>query len=122
MAEADIDRERRARDLRGEEERRAIALAEKRAQDAAKVESHLAEHDRRLEAINGSINKTAGELHGLNRQVNDLSAEFRQSLAVAAARAGDAERAAKRQVSSREFFLGLAGLALLLTGLLVSHL
>lgn len=97
---------------------RALALAEKRGGEMAKIDARLAEHDRHLEAINGSIGETARGLQQVRSEVNDLRSEFRQSIAIAADRASMAKEAAEAQVSTRTFVLGLVGAVAAIGGLL----
>lgn len=101
-------------------ERRAIDLAEKRARETARVEAHLAEHDRRLDRINAAIAENSGKLSGLSAEVSRLSGQFQQSVAVATARAQDAETLARKQVTSRELYITAFGVVVALVSALAA--
>lgn len=100
----------------------AIEAAEQRAfergQNSARLKAEVEAHERRLNMINGSIARHAQATENLAATVNNLSADFRQSIAVAQARAKDAAEAAERQVSTRTFLVGLIG-AVAAVGLLL---
>lgn len=95
----------------------ALEAAEQRAfergQQSAKLKAQVDSHERRLNAINGSISRHADEARNLAETVTKLGEDFRTSVAVATARAVEAKEAAKeaaeRQVSTRTFVFGLLG-------------
>lgn len=74
----------------------------RRGQAAAVLKGTVEAHEKRLNAINGSIDRLA-------HAVGDLKGAFERSLAVTQARAEDAKTAAEKQVSTRTFILGLIG-------------
>lgn len=96
-------------------ERRAIEAAENRAKETARIEGHLAEHDRQLSAISATVNQTAGEQRAVSNQLNTLASKFEQSMAVTAARADDAAKAARKQVTSRELYITAIGVTASIT-------
>jgi HKD family nuclease len=73
-----------------------------RGQASAQMKGQLESHERRLNAINGSIDRSTQALDA-------LKAAFEQNIAIAQARAEDAKTAAEKQVSTRTFLLGLVG-------------
>lgn len=91
----------------------AVEEAEQRAyvrgQETTLVKSRLDEHDRRLAAINGSIDKAARKSGELADRVDKLSSLIERNAAIVSARAEDAKQAAEAQVSTRTFVLGLVG-------------
>jgi HKD family nuclease len=80
-----------------------------RGQESAQMKGQLASHERRLDAINGSIDRSAKAQERMGERLDALKAAFEQNIAIAQARAEDAKQAAERQVSTRTFLLGLAG-------------
>lgn len=91
----------------------ALETAEDRAfqrgQAAAKMKGQLESHEKRLNAINGSIERSASAQERTSERLESLRAAFEQNIAIAQARAEDAKQAAERQVSTRTFLLGLVG-------------
>jgi hypothetical protein len=90
-------------------QQRAVDLAFKRGAEMAEINARLADHDRHLGAINGSLDALTRETHAVSTRVETLSNKFDQGVAVATARAADAEKAARSQVSARQFYVGLIG-------------
>lgn len=103
-----------------EHERKAIELAERRATATAQIEAHLSEHDRRLERIGESVADTTASLRAVEREVGSLRAEFKQSLAITAARAQDAQALARKQVTSRELYVTAFGVVVALVSALAA--
>jgi len=102
------------------QERREREEAFQRGRETAMIEARLNGHDARLDAINGSIDRTGNELRSVGEKLSRLDDAFRQSVAVAAARADDAKKDAEKQVSTRTFILGLIGAVAAIGLLLVS--
>jgi chromosome segregation ATPase len=102
----------------------AVEAAEERAyqrgQATAKLKAQVESHERRLSAVNGSIERNANEMHNLAGTVSKLGEDFRQSVAITADRAQAAREAAERQVSTRTFILGLIGAVVAIGGLLAA--
>jgi hypothetical protein len=120
MPETEAERERRAAALAREREKAALELAEQRGREAARLEGRLDDHDKHFTIVNGSIERAARGLERLGRTVDEMAGVIKTQAAVAAARAVDADTAAKKQVSTRTFVFGLVGavaaIGLLLVG------
>lgn len=99
-----------------DETRRAV----EEARQLARIEGHLNQHDRQLDAITAQVGTNTGELRSLGRSIDRLRADFEASIAVAKARAEDAELAAKRQVTGRQLYLAAAGVVISLTSVLAA--
>jgi hypothetical protein len=91
-----------------------IQQAEARGRRQQVVDGRLDEHDRRLNAINGSIERSAkaqegirGELGGVKTALAEVVAKLETSEAVSNA-------LAKAAVSRREFWLGVAAVVAVL--------
>lgn len=80
-----------------------------RGQAAAKMKGQLESHEKRLNAINGSIERSTRAQERTNERLDALKNAFEQSIAIASARAEDAKTTAEKQVSTRTFVLGLLG-------------
>lgn len=91
----------------------AVEEAEQRAyqrgQASMAMQGQIESHERRLNAINGTIERGTQTTRALTQEIADLRNSFEQSVAVTAARAADAKKAAEAQVSTRTFLLGLIG-------------
>jgi len=96
-----------------EREEKAISLAEQRGRRQQVVDGRLDGHDAHFKRLNGSLERTATELHNLRTEVGKLGEAFRQSTAIAEAKA-------KAAVSRREFWLGVAAVVGVLVGALIN--
>lgn len=104
-------------------ETKAIQLAEARGRRQQVVDNHLDEHDRRFGAINGSIERSAraqerlGEkVAAVENRVNEVLAKMTTAEAVSSALAKSAQDAVSKQLSHREFWLGVAAITAALLG------
>jgi hypothetical protein len=101
----------------------ALEEAEERAfrrgEQSARLKGDVASHERRLNAMNGSIDR-------LTTAVGDLGKEFHESLAVAAARADEAKKAAEKAeakgLSTRTFVVSLVVACAAVCGVIVTVL
>lgn len=98
------------------QEDKAIRLAEDRGRRRQIVDSRLDEHDRRLKAINGSIERSARAQEALGRRVDEVLAKMQTAEEVSAALAKSAQDAVTKQLSRREFWLGVAAVAAAILG------
>ncbi len=119
-------RETRAADLDQERADRACALAVETALTQKETDYRLADHDRQLKVINGSIEQTGRELVSMHRVINDLAGKFdefaanqhtrdevaRQLKNAAQGTQAAAEKANEKQISNRAFAIGVIGLIL----------
>jgi hypothetical protein len=101
----ETEQQRTAKDIRD---------AEERGRRKQVVDGRLDDHDRRLSAINGSIERSAraqeglkDEVAGVKRAVADVLAKMETQEAVAAA-------LGKAAVSRREFWMGVAAVCAVL--------
>ena len=99
---------------------KAIRLAEERGRRQQVVDSRLDEHDRRLAAINGSIERAAraqehtrAELAGVKAGVATLQASMDKTEAISQA-------LAEAAVSRREFWLGVLAVAAIIVGAIIT--
>lgn len=88
-----------------EAEQRAFA----RGQASAEMKGQIESHERRLNVINGTIERGTQTTRALAQEISDLRVAFEKSIAIAATRAEEAKNAAEAQVSTRTFVLGLVG-------------
>jgi len=102
MVESDIQRDEKA-----------TKLAEARGRREQLVDSQLNSHEARLNAINGSIRRSAEAQEGTNRELQKLSSQIERNEAVAKERE-------KASVSRREFWLGVAAVIAILLGAIIS--
>jgi hypothetical protein len=105
------------------QQREALRLAEDRGRRQQVVDGRLDEHDRRLKAINGSIDRAAAaqeamgqRLGGVERRVEEVLAKMKTAEEVSAALAKSAQDAVTKQLSRREFWLGVAAITAALLG------
>jgi sugar-specific transcriptional regulator TrmB len=96
-------------------EAKAVQLAEARGRRQQEVDGRLDEHDRRLKAINGSIERSAraqeelgSKVAGVERRVDEVLAKMETAERVSTALARAAQDAVTKQLSRREFWLGVA--------------
>jgi septal ring factor EnvC (AmiA/AmiB activator) len=108
----------------------ALEAAEERAfqrgQSSAKLRSQVESHERRLDAINGSIDRHARAQEQTNDRLDELSANVRESTAVAKARADVAaelaKRAASNTVDKRTFLISLTVATMAVASVLIGAL
>lgn len=130
----------RADFLEEERERRAADLAFAEGQRTAQVDAILAGHEKRLNAINGSIDRGTKATNDLCQEVQELRAQFATFLndqrtrdevekfrAVERKLADEkrteaVRRANEKQISSREYRLGVAVVVLMILGLIATVL
>ena len=92
-----------------ERQRLATDLAWKRGREAGRIDGILEQHEQRLNAINGSVAKTASRLEAMAVAVNKMENaqetrdKIHEALANAVKAAGD------KQVTTRQFAFGLIG-------------
>jgi hypothetical protein len=95
--------------------------SEERAYDAgvvaADIQSRLAAHDKHLADINGSVGDMNRELHKLRVGQNEIRSDLNTREQISKALAVVVREAAAKQVTTRSFFLGVAGLMLSLAAL-----
>jgi len=104
-------------------EAKAIQLAEQRGRREQVVDGRIDEHDRRLNAINGSIERSAKaqevlgtRVAGVERRIDEVLAKMKTAEEVSQALAQSATDAVSKQLSRREFWLGVAAIAGALVG------
>lgn len=71
-----------------------------RGQESAQMKGQLASHERRLDAINGSIRRSAEAQENTNDRLDTLTASVEKSTAVAKARSDTAAELAKQAAQS----------------------
>lgn len=124
----DLSVEERAVGLESDRARRANQLAYAQGRREADVDAHLRSHEKRLNAINGSIEKQAVNAAALEATMDKRCDSIEEKLdelisanaarnAVEADRVVQITRANDKQISRRAFWLGIAGLVL--TGLAI---
>ena len=104
-------------------DQKAIQLAEQRGRRQQVVDGRLDEHDRRLNAINGSVERSAKaqevlgqRVAGVERRIDEVLAKMKTAEEVSAALAKSAQDAVTKQISRREFWLGVAAIAAAIVG------
>jgi chromosome segregation ATPase len=104
-------------------EAKAIQLAEQRGRRQQIVDGRLEDHERRLNAINGSIERSVAaqerlgqKVAGIGRRVDEVLAKMKTSEEISAALAKSAQDAVTKQLSRRDFWLGVAAIAGALIG------
>lgn len=100
----------------------AVEAAEQRAfergRESAQLKAQVQSHERRLDAINGSIDRGAKAQEHTASKLRDLTATVERTAAIALARGEDAKLAAEKQVTKREFVLGLISAVAIISGVL----
>lgn len=94
-------------------EDKALALAEERGRRQQLVDGRLNSHEERLNAINGSIRRSAEAQEATNRELQKLDSSIKLTTAVS-------EALGKAAVSRREFWLGVAAVIAILIGAIIS--
>src|SRR6202140_1643356 len=97
-------------------EAKAIQLAEERGRRQQIVDGRLDEHDRRLAAINGSIDRAARAQEEMGRRLDGALAKMQAAEDISTALAKSARDAVTKQLSRREFWLGVLAIAAALLG------
>jgi hypothetical protein len=100
-------------------EQKDVRQAEERGRRQQIVDGRLNDHDRRLNAINGSIERGAKATEAIQRDVGSIMGKLRTSEEVAKALARATERAAASQVSRRDWWIGVALVMVALFGVFV---
>jgi len=103
-----------------EREDKAKQLAYERGRREQQVDSRLDGHDRHLKAINGSIERGAKATERVEDKVDKLSEQLRVEGAVSRALAEQATKAIQKQVSTRDFRIGVATVVIMLLGVIVA--
>lgn len=91
-------------------------------QRQAEMSTQIASHERRLNAINGSVARGADNTAELNKKIDALIAENSTSRAVNNALAASVKDAAAKQISSRGFYIATASVVLTLMGVIAAVL
>jgi predicted nucleic acid-binding Zn-ribbon protein len=93
----------------------ALEEAEERAfrrgQESAALKAKVESHEKRLNALNGSIDRSTAALRQLEKTVDKIGEQVRGSAAVTATRAEDAKAAAEKGLSTRTFVFSLLAAA-----------
>jgi hypothetical protein len=103
-------------------EDRATKLAYEKGRRDMEVDNRLNGHDEHLRAINGSIERGARATERVESKVDALAEQVRTEGAVGKALAAQATAAIERQVSTRDFRIGVAMVIAMLLGVIVSVL
>lgn len=107
-----------------EEERasRARNLAYTQGRRDADVDAHLRSHEKRLNAINGSIEKHARNAEALKNSITELgekvdavAATLVTQKAIEADRVQQIKDANEQQISTKQFWLGVATICVMIT-------
>lgn len=111
--EVEHDREARALALADKLTAERILEAEAKGRREQLVDSRLDGHEARLNAINGSISRSAAAQEATNVELRRLIAKVDKSEGIAAA-------LSKASVSRREFWLGVFAVLAVLIGAIIS--
>lgn len=95
-------------ELDREQEAKAIELAESRGRRQQVVDSRLNQHEDRLNSINGNIARGNQNISELSRKIDSLANKIDIAGKVGHALTKQATDAINKQVSRREFWLGVA--------------
>lgn len=95
---------------------KALRLAEERGRRQQEVDGRLDDHERRLNAINGSIERSARAQEVLGERVDEVLSKMKTAEEVSSALAKSAQDAVTKQLSRREFWLGVLAIAGALLG------
>jgi hypothetical protein len=109
--------------------RRANQLAYAQGRREADVDAHLRSHEKRLNAINGSIEKHAinaaklgDSIEEVRTMVERIEASLATNAAVEADRVQQVKQANDKQISRHAYWLGVAGLILTGVAIVISIL
>lgn len=119
MSETDDERQRKAQELAYQQGRRD-----------SDVDSRLLSHERRLNLINGSIERHARQAEALKNSILELGdkidkidANLATRAALEAERVKQVQEANEKQISNKMFWLGVAAIiATILGAVIASHL
>lgn len=103
-----------------EAEHRAYRRGKETAELTARLDGHFKDDDQRFGEIKQTQNQTTETLRTVVVKVDDLGRKVDTAAAVTSARAEDAKTAAEKQLSAKQFFVGLAGLAVMVAGILAA--
>lgn len=99
-------------------DQKAIQLAEQRGRRQQVVDGRLDGHDQHFARINGSIERSAQaqerlgqRVAGVERRIDEVLAKMKTAEDVSSALAKSAQDAVTKQISRREFWLGVAAIA-----------
>jgi hypothetical protein len=84
------------------------------------VDNRLNGHDEHLRVINGSIERGAKATERVESKVDALAGQVRTEGAVGKALAAQATKAIERQVSTRDFRLGVTTVVVMLLGVMAT--
>lgn len=123
----------RATSLEDQREHRAANLEYQRGRREARVDAELLAHKQRLDTINGSIATSARNVAALKEtlvqshetitdKIDGLIAAQATRDAIAADRAARLDKVSKNQLDSRTFKVGVAGVIVVLIGVMLSLL
>ncbi len=108
-------------------EQRAVDLARAQGRREAVTEAQIESHEKRLNAINGSIDRTGNRLEALSREVGSLrdalesfAGKMQTRDAVSDALRKEVATANEKQISNRTFWLGVAVVVVAIAGLVLS--
>ena len=118
----EAEREERAEALVTSNTREKIQEAEARGRREQLVDSRLDHHQERLEAINGSVARSAKAIESLGEKVDRLGAKIDQTEAVNIALAKAAEKAISASISRKDFIVGLALVIVMFLGTIATVL
>lgn len=105
-----------------EAEHRAYRRGQEAAELKGELQHHFSEDDRRFGELKTEQQQTTATLKTVGEKVETLTDNVKTTGAIAAARAEDAKKAADNAISSRQFFLGLAGLAITIVAAILTAL
>jgi sugar-specific transcriptional regulator TrmB len=104
-------------------ESKAVQLAEARGRRQQEVDGRLDGHDERFDRLNGSIDRAARAQEHLGEKVaavenglKEVLAKMKTAEAVSSVLAKSAQDAVSKQLSRREFWLGVAAITAALLG------
>ena len=111
----------------GMQERDLEQEAFERGRRGAFVDAAIDSHEKRLNAINGSIDRHARETLKLRGSVEDLRDQFKEFTGAVAARAAveadrakQLERANDQQISNRTFWLGVITIVVMIVAAFIA--
>lgn len=105
-----------------EAEHRAFKRGQQAAELKGQLETHFKDDDRRFGEIKTEQSQTTQTLKTVVVKVDNLGQKVDTAAAITAARAEDARKAADNAISGRQFFLGLAGLAVTVVAAILTAL
>ena len=118
--QTEAEREARASALADKDAQEQIRDAEARGRREQLVDSRLDHHEARLDAINGSVARAARASESLGEKVDELASKIGKSEAVNEALAQAAKDAISASISRKDFLVGVALVAIMLLGVIVT--